>query len=127
MTARLRALLIPRLRVMQGATILLGPGKAALLDAIDQSHSLREAASAVGMSYMRAWKLVGVMNEGFREPLVTMHRGGAAGGGADLTPTGRVVLRLYRRMEDDALRASKKAWAELQKLLSNGGNPSRDT
>ena len=127
MTAHRRARLVPRLRVMQDSTILLGPGKADLLEAIDRSGSLREAASAIGMSYMRAWKLVGVMNEGFREPLVVMHRGGSEGGGAELTPTGRAALRLYRRMENDALRASKKAWTELQKLLSDAGDPSRDT
>jgi len=127
MTAHRRARLIPRLRVMQDATILLGPGKVDLLEAIERSGSLRKAASAVGMSYMRAWKLVAVMNEGFREPLVVMHRGGPAHGGAEVTETGRVAIRLYRRMENDALRASKQAWTELQKLLGDSGDPSRDT
>jgi molybdate transport system regulatory protein len=117
MTAHRRARLVPRLRVMQDSTILLGPGKADLLEAIGRSDSLREAASALGMSYMRAWKLVGVMNEGFREPLVVMNRGGSGRGGAGLTATGRAVLRLYRRMEKETLRASKEAWKELQKLL----------
>jgi molybdate transport system regulatory protein len=119
MTAHRRARLVPRLRVMQDSTILLGPGKADLLEAIGRSGSLREAAGALGMSYMRAWKLVGVMNEGFREPLVAMNRGGSERGGAELTTTGRAVLRLYRRMEKEALRASKKAWTELQKLLGD--------
>jgi molybdate transport system regulatory protein len=122
MTAHRRGRLLARLRVMQGSTILLGPGKADLLEAIDRRGSIREAASAVGMSYMRAWKLVKVMNQGFREPLVEVHRGGSARGGAALTPTGRAVLRLYRRLERDALRAAKRTWAELQKLLA-----SRDT
>jgi molybdate transport system regulatory protein len=120
MTAHRRARLVPRLRVMQDSAILLGPGKADLLEAIGRSDSLREAASALGMSYMRAWKLVGVMNEGFREPLVVMNRGGSERGGAELTPAGRAVLRLYRRMEKETLRSSKEAWTELQKLLSTG-------
>jgi molybdate transport system regulatory protein len=122
MTVNRRARLLPRLRVMQGSTILLGPGKADLLEAIDRRGSIREAASAVGMSYMRAWKLVQVMNAGFRQPLVEVHRGGSGRGGAELTPTGQSALRLYRRLESDALRAAKRTWAELQKLLA-----SRDT
>jgi molybdate transport system regulatory protein len=117
-----RARLVPRLRVMRGSTILLGPGKADLLEAIDQRGSIREAAGVVGMSYMRAWKLVQVMNDGFREPLVVVHRGGSARGGAELTSTGKAALKLYRRLESDALRASKRAWAQLEKLLD-----SRDT
>ena len=112
-----RVRLVPRLRVMQGSTILLGPGKADLLEAIEQRGSIREAAGAVGMSYMRAWKLVQVMNDGFREPLVVVHRGGSARGGAELTPTGKAALKLYRRLESDALRASKRAWAQLEKLV----------
>jgi len=102
---------------MQGSTILLGPGKADLLEAIDRRGTIRQAASALGMSYMRAWKLVGVMNAGFRKPLVVVHRGGAARGRSELTPTGRLALRLYRRLESDALRATKRAWADLQELL----------
>ncbi len=117
MTARRSARLLPRLRVMRGSTILLGPGKADLLEAIERSGSIREAAIAVGMSYMRAWQLVKVMNEGFLEPLVALRRGGSARGGAELTPTGRAALRLYRRIENDALRAAKGAWDELLKLV----------
>ena len=111
------AQLLPRLRVMQGSTILLGPGKADLLDAIDRLGTIRDAAEALGMSYMRAWKLVQTMNDGFREPLVVVHRGGPARGGAELTATGRAALRLYRAIESDALEATKAAWAKLRKLF----------
>ncbi len=112
------ARLLPRIRVMQGSTILLGPGKADLLEAIGKRGTVREAASALGMSYMRAWKLVQVMNTGFREPLVAVHRGGAERGSSALTPAGELVLQLYRRMEADALRAAERRWAELQRFLS---------
>lgn len=109
--------LLPRIRVMQGASILLGPGKADLLDAIARQGTIRDAAAALGMSYMRAWKLVRVMNEGFREPLVIVHRGGANRGSSQLTETGELVLRLYREMEADALAATRKKWATMRRLL----------
>ncbi|HKO59172.1 MAG TPA: LysR family transcriptional regulator [Thermoanaerobaculia bacterium] len=111
------ARLLPRIRVMQGAAILLGPGKADLLEAIARRGTIRDAAKALGMSYMRAWKLVQVMNEAFREPLVVVHRGGAGRGSSELTETGEAVLRLYRELETDALKATKKRWAELQRLV----------
>lgn len=117
MAKRLGPRLLPRFRVMQGSTILLGPGKADLLEAIERHGTIRDAAAALGMSYMRAWQLVQVMNEGFREPLVVVHRGGAERGRSELTETGKTALRLYRDLEADALRAGKRRWQELQKLL----------
>ena len=109
--------LLPRLRVMRGAEILLGPGKADLLEAIEQHGSIREAANELDMSYMRAWNLVQTMNAAFREPLVIVHRGGPERGGAELTKTGRAALQLYRDLESDTLRATKPTWTKLLKLL----------
>jgi molybdate transport system regulatory protein len=117
MKRRIEARLVPRFRVLRGSTILLGPGKAALLDAIGRLGSIREAAVDLEMSYMRAWNLVQAMNEGFHEPLVIVHRGGPERGGAELTDTGRAVLELYRKMESEALGATKSTWAKLRKLF----------
>lgn len=117
MTGKQRPRLLPRLRVMQGSDILLGPGKADLLEAIARCGTIRDAAAALDMSYMRAWTLVRAMNAGFRKPLVVVQRGGSLRGGAELTPTGQRTLELYRELERDALEATKPAWGELQKLL----------
>ena len=115
--AEQRAHVVPRLRVMRGEAIILGPGKADLLEEIGRLGSLRDAAGALGMSYMRAWTLVRTMNEEFLEPLVVFHRGGPARGGAELTATGSAALRLYRSMEAESLRATKRAWQALRKLV----------
>ncbi|HEY2090929.1 MAG TPA: LysR family transcriptional regulator [Thermoanaerobaculia bacterium] len=117
MKRRIDARLVPRFRVLRGSTILLGPGKAALLEAIDRLGSIRDAAADLEMSYMRAWNLVQAMNDGFREPLVIVHRGGPARGGAELTPTGRAAVTLYRTLESESLAATKKTWAKLRKLF----------
>ncbi len=92
----------PRLRVLLGAAIAIGPGKADLLDAIDEAGSISAAAKRMGMSYRRAWLLVDTMNTCFREPLVASARGGRGGGGASLTPLGHQVLARYRAMEAKA-------------------------
>ncbi len=109
--------LLARLRVLQDDTIVLGPGKADLLEALARTGSIRDAAAQLRMSYMRAWTLIRIMNEHFREPLVEAVRGGSRRGGATLTPTGRAVLRLYRHMATASLRASAPAFRELRRLL----------
>lgn len=111
------ARLIPRLRVVADDTIVLGPGKADLLEAIHKSGTLRDAAAEMGMSYMRAWKLAHVMNEAFREPLIAITRGGTEGGRAELTPAGRAVLKLYRRIERESTAATRESWKSLRKML----------
>jgi molybdate transport system regulatory protein len=117
--ATLRCRLRPRLRVLRGEEIVLGPGKAELLQAIARTGELRRAAGQLGMSYMRAWKLVRVMNGAFREPLIETTRGGAGHGSARLTKTGRTVLAVYHEMERRSLAASGPGFRRLRRLLAD--------
>jgi len=107
----------PRIRVRRGDEIALGPGKVALLEAIHAGGSLTAAARGLGMSYMRAWKLVQTMNACFREPLVTTHRGGKTHCSAVLTLTGERALALYRGMEEASREAMAASWRQLRVLL----------
>lgn len=108
----------PRLRIVRDDdTIVLGPGKAALLDAIRRTGSIRAAAEEMDMSYMRAWTLVRTMNAAFRSPLVEKERGGAGQGGAQLTPSGERVLELYRKMEEKAEKSIAALWEQMRKEL----------
>lgn len=107
----------PRIRVTQGSEIVLGPGKADLLDAVRATGSLRRGAAELGMSYMRAWTLVKTMNAAFKAPLVALARGGARHGGATVTPTGAKVLSLYRAMERTCEMATSSQAAKLKGLL----------
>lgn len=110
----------PRLRVVCGENIALGPGKVDLLALVGETGSIREAADRMGMSYMRAWTLIKTMNACFKKPLVEAVRGGSKHGGATLTETGREALRLYHRMEKDCLIATKQGWTRLKELLQGG-------
>jgi molybdate transport system regulatory protein len=94
----------------------LGPGKADLLDGIAETGSISAAGKRMKMSYKRAWGLVEVLNSMFHEPLVLSSRGGAGHGGAELTETGREVLRLYRRMQASAAQATEAEIAALALL-----------
>lgn len=109
--------MLPRIRVMKGKQIALGPGKAQLLANIQATGSIAHAAESMGMSYMRAWLLIRTMNKCFKSPLVKTARGGQQSGGAKLTPTGERVLALYQRIESECLRATADDWNELRRLL----------
>lgn len=107
-----------RLRLLFGST-MLGPGKADLLERIARTGSIAAAGRSMDMSYKRAWTLVEQMNAAFRAPLVERSRGGAKGGGAALTETGRAVLDHYRRLEARAAEAGAAEIAALGALLAD--------
>jgi len=88
-----------RLRIHFGDRLMLGPGKAELLELIRETGSISAAGRGMGMSYKRAWMLVEEMNAAFRVPLVDSVRGGPGGGGAALTEAGRKVLEHFRSVE----------------------------
>jgi molybdate transport system regulatory protein len=106
-----------RHRVMAGGKFVFGPGKADVLAGIRETGSLAATARNLGMSYMRAWRLVQEMHRLYAKPLVELQRGGKARGGARLTPAGEKALLLYRRMESEALAATEPAWKEFCGLL----------
>ncbi|NAZ35673.1 winged helix-turn-helix domain-containing protein [Rubellimicrobium sp. CFH 75288] len=105
------------IRIVFGDERMIGPGKAELLERVDRSGSIAAAGREMGMSYKRAWQLIGTMNSMFRDPVVDRTRGGPGGGGAVLTETGRRVLALYRAFEADAARAGAAHLDALRAML----------
>jgi molybdate transport system regulatory protein len=110
--------ILPRIRIVLGNQIAVGPGKAELLQLVRETSSISEAARRMGMSYMRAWSLVQTMNRSFREPVILARRGGQSRGGASLTSTGERLLILYQRMEREFLVATKVTRQQLAALTS---------
>ena len=107
----------PRWRLSRGETVALGPGKVDLLEAIDRTGSISAGARAMGMSYRRAWLLVDTMNRSFLRPLVATSKW--RGEGAWLTPEGKKVLGLYRRLETRSRTTGRPELAELMSLLQS--------
>ena len=101
----------PQIRILFRKAIAMGPGKADLLRAIDETGSISAAARQMEMSYRRAWLLVDTMNQAFKSPVVVTLTGGKAGGGAAVTEFGKEVLRRYKAMEE---RASASVARELR-------------
>lgn len=108
-----------KVRIYHGNVPAIGPGKADLLEAIARSGSISAAARDMGMSYKRAWDLVDIMNRSFRQPLVTTAKGGAAGGGAQVTAFGQEVLSRYRELETKATQSVLNELSALNALLAD--------
>jgi molybdate transport system regulatory protein len=108
----------PRLRILFGADIALGPGKADLLDSLARTGSISAAAREMDMSYRRAWLLVDTMNRCFRSALVETSKGGSGGGGARITDLGLEVLARYRAMELKAAASVASEMREFTRLLA---------
>jgi molybdate transport system regulatory protein len=110
-------MLLVRFRVDLAPGSSLGPGKIDLLEAIEQQGSLTRAAAALGMSYRYAWLLIDDLNGSFTEPVTAATVGGKRGGGVELTPFGREVVRRYRTACARIETIARKQFAPLVKRV----------
>jgi molybdate transport system regulatory protein len=92
----------------------VGPGKIALLERIEASGSLSQAARDLGLSYRRAWLLLDDLNHAFTEPVVITATGGVHGGGARLTAQGRRLIVDYRKVETAATASARRQFKTLR-------------
>jgi molybdate transport system regulatory protein len=113
-----------KLQIMCGAEIAMGPGKAALLDAIAAHGSISAASRALGMSYRRAWLLVDAMNRCWQAPLVATVQGNAKAG-AQLTALGQAILAQYRAAEGAAEAAASASLPDIAEHLRPAPVPPR--
>ena len=110
----------PQIRILFRKAIAMGPGKADLLRAIDQTGSISAAARQMEMSYRRAWLLVDTMNQAFKWPVVVTLTGGKAGGGAAVTEFGKEVLQRYSDMEKIATASVAREIRQFTQLMNGG-------
>jgi molybdate transport system regulatory protein len=114
-----------KVQLVCGADTAMGPGKADILEAIDNTGSISAAGRELGISYRRTWLLVDTMNRCWAEPVVDTRPGGARQG-AKLTDCGRRVLAAYRGLEATLMRASRCVEMQtLSGLLRDEPLPSR--
>ena len=73
-----------------------GPGVASLLDGVEEQHSLRAAAAAMGMAYSKAWTIIRRAEDQLGFKLLLSTTGGKHGGGAALTAEASELLAAYR-------------------------------
>lgn len=74
---------------------VLGAGRVELLERIQLSGSLRQAAIQMKMSYKQAWDMIQHMNEQLQAPVIVAQRGGKGGGNATVTENGLKAIKLF--------------------------------
>ncbi|MCL5110702.1 MAG: LysR family transcriptional regulator [Chloroflexi bacterium] len=87
-----------KLWIEKDGQLVFSDWRAQLLRTIDESGSLSEAASRLGVHYRIAWEKLHRMEQRLGVKLVEGHSGGAGGGGANLTDAGRELLAKYERL-----------------------------
>ncbi|MCL1861335.1 MAG: TOBE domain-containing protein [Proteobacteria bacterium] len=90
-----------RFWIERGPRAFLGRGRVDLLEKVNASNSIAEAARQLGMSYKTAWDMINAMNNLADQPLVVRVKGGRQGGGTVLTDYGQQVIANYRAMEQE--------------------------
>jgi molybdate transport system regulatory protein len=83
-----------------------------LLELVHETGSVARAATALRLSYRRAWGKLREMEENLGCPLIVSEVGGAGGGHTTLTPEGVALLRAFREYSRRVEEASAAAFAD---------------
>ena len=95
-----------------------------LLELIAESGSLAQAATALGLSYRRAWGKVKELEANLGLPLVQSEVGGAGGGHTVLSPQAVALVAAYARFTGRMVQALDEAYAaELRAILEAPATP----
>jgi molybdate transport system regulatory protein len=92
---------------------IFGSGLASLLENVNRSGTLQEAAKASNMSYRYAWSLINAAERHFGKVLINRHAGGRFGGGSTLSPDGLRMLDVFRKLNEEVAAFTDEKFAEL--------------
>ncbi len=106
-----------KIRLRQGDGYAMGPGKADLLEAIQETKSIAAAGRKLGLSYSKSRHLLDELNRDFESPLVIATKGGSSGGGSQLTEQGQQILVQFRSMEARAREAIAPLVEDFKKFM----------
>jgi molybdate transport system regulatory protein len=92
-----------------------GPGPVELLQLIEDTGSINQAARKMGMSYKKAWEIVSRLNEKMGSPMVITATGGEKGGGSTISEEAKQMIAWYNSLRE---RFRKFMEMETNKLTS---------
>ncbi len=87
-----------------------GDGPCELLKRVETTHSLHRAAGQMGMSYSKAWRLIGAMEKRLGFPLIERKVGGPSGGGSQVTLEGKELMIRYGLFQKDVKTSLEKLY-----------------
>ena len=87
-----------KLWLESGGKRFFGPGPVELLEYIELTGSINQAAKKMEMSYKKAWEIVNHLNSITHRPLVITATGGEKGGGSTISDEARELIEYYRQL-----------------------------
>ena len=79
----------------EGGRVFFGPGVLELLEGVRETGSIQQAARKMGLSYVKALKILRQSEEGFGRAFLNRRKGGAERGRSELTEFGERFLERY--------------------------------
>jgi len=98
--------------------IIFGEGKVRLLEAIEELGSISKASKKLKMDYKKAWRHIEIVENSIKEEIVIRKKGGANGGGTQLTDKGRELIRQFREFRARIYQVSDEIFEEV--FMKNG-------
>lgn len=77
-----------------------GPGPVQLLQLIQETGSINQAAKKMQMSYKKAWQLVNNLNAMSAEPMVITATGGEKGGGSSISEEAVQMISYHQQLRE---------------------------
>lgn len=107
-----------KLWIERDSRVVMSDYRLRLLELVRDTGSLAQAASAMKLSYRRAWGKVKEIEENLGYSLVESAVGGAGGGKTELTAAGRELVEAYGRFKERMGEALERAYAEEIAVIS---------
>ncbi|MFN0147237.1 MAG: winged helix-turn-helix domain-containing protein [Dehalococcoidia bacterium] len=98
--------------------VVMSDYRVRLLALVQETGSLAKAASALKLSYRRAWGKVKELEANLGMPLVQSEVGGAGGGHTVLTPAATALVEAYTRFQIRVARETEAAFCEELAMLA---------
>ncbi|NQY94925.1 MAG: LysR family transcriptional regulator [Campylobacteraceae bacterium] len=93
--------------------LIFGGGKTQILEYIDETGSIAEAAKKVGMNYKKAWTHIKILQEFLEDELVITSKGGKGQGGTVLTPKAKEIVATFKTLQNDIKIYTQQRYEEL--------------
>ena len=77
-----------------------GPGPVELLERINKTGSINQAAKQMQMSYKKAWEIINMLNTQAARPLVVTQTGGTSGGGSVITSEAIEIIAWHKSLRE---------------------------
>jgi len=93
--------------------VIFGGGRERMLEAIDRLGSMNKAAKELNMSYRALWGRIKCTEERIGTNILSKKPGGGKECGSTLTPTGKKLLKNYKRIRDRIVKVSDQEFKNI--------------